>query len=81
MNPKAFSMDGESRDIRVLFSDVRGFTMISEGLDPRELSKLMNKFLTPLTQVSNVKFLERIEQARINPPSPGWDGVTAFDTK
>jgi adenylate cyclase len=30
---------------------VRGFTTISEGLDPKELSKLMNEFLTPLTQV------------------------------
>src|SRR6476620_6863964 len=35
----------------VLFSDVRGFTTLSEGLDPRELSKLMNEFLTPLTHV------------------------------
>jgi adenylate cyclase len=50
-HPEAFSMDGESREMSVLFSDVRGFTTISEGLDPRELSKLMNEFLTPLTQV------------------------------
>jgi adenylate cyclase len=50
-HPEAFSMDGESRDMSVLFSDVRGFTTISEGLDPKELSKLMNEFLTPLTQV------------------------------
>jgi len=50
-HPEAFSMDGESRDMSVLFTDVRGFTTISEGLDPKELSKLMNEFLTPLTQV------------------------------
>jgi adenylate cyclase len=35
----------------VLFSDVRGFTTISEGLDPKALSGLMNEFLTPLTEV------------------------------
>jgi adenylate cyclase len=35
----------------VLFSDVRGFTSISEGLDPKALSQLMNEFLTPLTEV------------------------------
>jgi adenylate cyclase len=35
----------------ILFSDVRGFTTISEGLDPRELSQLMNEFLTPLSRV------------------------------
>ncbi len=44
-------MEGESREMSVLFSDVRGFTTISEGLDPKQLSRLMNEFLTPLTQV------------------------------
>lgn len=50
-NPEHFSMDPESREMTVLFSDVRGFTTISEGLDPKELSSLMNEFLTPLTEV------------------------------
>jgi adenylate cyclase len=35
----------------VLFTDVRGFTTISEQLDPKALSNLMNEFLTPLTAV------------------------------
>ena len=35
----------------VLFSDVRGFTTISEGLDPKQLTRLMNEFLTPMTHV------------------------------
>jgi len=50
-NPGHFSMEGESREMTVLFSDVRGFTTISEGLDPKELASLMNDFLTPLTEV------------------------------
>jgi adenylate cyclase len=50
-NPDHFSMDSESREMTVLFSDVRGFTTISEGLEPKELSDLMNEFLTPLTEV------------------------------
>ena len=50
-NPDGFSMEGESREMTVLFTDVRGFTTISEGLDPKQLSKLMNEFLTPLTEV------------------------------
>ena len=50
-HPERFSMEGVSREMSVLFSDVRGFTTISEGLDPKELSQLMNQFLTPLTQV------------------------------
>ena len=50
-DPARFSMEGESREMTVLFSDVRGFTTISEGLDPKALSELMNEFLTPLTEV------------------------------
>ncbi len=46
-----FSMEGESREMTVLFSDVRGFTTISEGLNPKELSALMNEFLTPMTRI------------------------------
>ena len=50
-HPEAFSMDGENREMTVLFTDARGFTTISEGLEPRQLSQLMNEFLTPLTRV------------------------------
>lgn len=50
-NPAACSMDAENRNMSVLFSDVRGFTTISEGLEPAELSDLMNAILTPLTGV------------------------------
>ena len=45
------SLAGESRVMSVLFSDVRGFTTISEGLDPRSLAQFMNEFLTPITAV------------------------------
>ncbi len=44
-----FGLKGESREMTVLFSDVRGFTTISEGLAPDELTELMNAFLTPMT--------------------------------
>ena len=51
-NPEQLvSMEGESREMTILFSDVRGFTTISEGLDPKALSQLMNEFLTPLSRV------------------------------
>ena len=43
------SLEGETRDMSVLFSDVRSFTTISEGLDARELTHMMNDFLTPFT--------------------------------
>ena len=50
-SPADFSLDGESRDMTVLFSDVRGFTTISEGMDPKQLTQLMNALLTPMTRV------------------------------
>ncbi|HUW49619.1 MAG TPA: adenylate/guanylate cyclase domain-containing protein [Sulfuricella sp.] len=50
-NPGNFSMEGESREMTVLFSDVRGFTTISEGLNPKELSLLMNEYMTPMTRI------------------------------
>lgn len=46
-----FSLEGESREMTVLFSDVRGFTTISEGLNPKQLTQLMNALLTPMTRV------------------------------
>jgi adenylate cyclase len=49
--PYDYNMEGESREMTALFTDVRGFTSISEGLEPRALSLLMNEFLTPLTEV------------------------------
>lgn len=48
------SLEGETREMSVLFSDVRGFTTISEGLDARELTRMMNEFLTPFTRAIQV---------------------------
>ena len=42
-------MRGESRDLTILFSDVRGFTSISELFSPQELTQLMNMMLTRLS--------------------------------
>ena len=50
-SPTEFSLDGESREMTVLFSDVRGFTTISEGMEPKQLTQLMNALLTPMTRV------------------------------
>ena len=48
--PTDFSFEGENREMTVLFSDVRGFTTISEGMDPKQLTQLMNALLTPMTR-------------------------------
>ncbi|KAA3622739.1 MAG: adenylate/guanylate cyclase domain-containing protein [Proteobacteria bacterium] len=49
-DPGAYSLEGEKRALTVLFSDVRNFTAISESMDPHELTRMMNSFLTPLTR-------------------------------
>ena len=54
-NPNALKLGGEERELTLLFCDVRGFTTISEQFDAVGLTKLINKFLTPLTQ----KILDR----------------------
>jgi adenylate cyclase len=50
-SPEKLVLGGEERDLTVLFSDVRGFTAISESYkdDPQGLTSLMNRLLTPLT--------------------------------
>ncbi len=50
-NPDSLTLGGETRDLTLLFCDIRGFTQISEGLDPEELTELLNNFLTPMTDV------------------------------
>ena len=54
-NPEVYSMRGESRDMSVLFSDVRDFTSISEGLTPEGLKDMMNAYLTEMTEVIQEK--------------------------
>jgi adenylate cyclase len=50
-SPEKLVLGGEEREMSILFSDVRGFTTISELYkdDPQGLTSLMNSFLTPLT--------------------------------
>jgi adenylate cyclase len=50
-DPERYSMEGKNEELTVLFSDVRGFTSISEGLDPQELTQLMNEYLGAMTKV------------------------------
>jgi adenylate cyclase len=49
-DPGTYTTKGESRDMTVLFSDVRNFTTISEGLSATELTAMMNAYLTAMTE-------------------------------
>jgi adenylate cyclase len=51
-NPdEEFSVEGESRELTVLFCDIRSFTTISETLAADELKQLLNHFFTPMTRI------------------------------
>ncbi len=51
-NPELLALGGESRELSIMFTDVRGFTTISEhyGKDVQGLTKIMNRYMTAMTQ-------------------------------
>jgi len=50
-NPDKLKLGGDKKELSVLFSDIRGFTTISEGLTPEELVHLLNEYLTVMTDI------------------------------
>ena len=44
-------LGGEKRELTALFADIRGFTTISEQLDPHVLLEVLNQYLTPMTDI------------------------------
>jgi len=50
-NPERYDMSGQRKELTVLFSDVRGFTSISEKLSPSELAAYINEYLTGMSLV------------------------------
>jgi adenylate cyclase len=49
--PESYTMEGRNEQLTVLFSDVVGFTSLSEGMDPKALAALMNEYLSAMTEV------------------------------
>jgi adenylate cyclase len=48
-HPERLSLGGELRNLTIMFSDIRSFTTISEGLDAHALTHFLNTYLTPMT--------------------------------
>jgi adenylate cyclase len=49
--PELLALGGEEREATILFSDVKGFSRVAEGLSPQELVTLLNEYLTAMTDV------------------------------
>jgi adenylate cyclase len=50
-HPEQLRLGGERREITMLFTDIRGFTTMSENLDPQALVKLLHDFLNPMSNI------------------------------
>ena len=50
-NPDMLQLGGEKREMTPFFSDIRGFSTISEGLTPEELVQLLNEYLTAMCDI------------------------------
>ncbi|MBC8424347.1 adenylate/guanylate cyclase domain-containing protein [bacterium] len=51
VDPDALSLGGERRELTIMFSDLAGFTSLSEGMDPESLTTLLNDYLTDMTDI------------------------------
>jgi len=80
-NPDLLKLGGESRNLSIMFTDVRGFTAISEhyGEDVQGLTKIMNRYMTAMTReiLSNKgtidKYIGDAQMAFWNAPLDDWD--------
>ncbi|MCK4574945.1 adenylate/guanylate cyclase domain-containing protein [candidate division WOR-3 bacterium] len=50
-NPQQLKLGGERKDITVLFSDIRGFTGMSESMEPEEVVSILNDYLSAMTDI------------------------------
>lgn len=50
-HPEKLTLGGQRRELTVLFSDIEGFTTISEGMPPEELVGLLNEYLSEMTAI------------------------------
>ncbi|MEK7120487.1 MAG: adenylate/guanylate cyclase domain-containing protein [Patescibacteria group bacterium] len=48
-NPEKVALGGEEKKVTVLFSDIRGFTTLSEATEPGELVGILNEYFTEMT--------------------------------
>jgi adenylate cyclase len=50
-HPEVLKLGGEKRILTVLFSDIRGFTSLSEGMPPENLVPLLNSYMDTMTEI------------------------------
>ena len=60
-SPESLSLQGQEKEVTIMFSDVRGFTTMSEKLTPTQVTDLLHDYLTPMTRIitSNLGTLDK----------------------
>jgi adenylate cyclase len=72
-------MDGESRELTVMFVDVRGFTTISEGLTPKQLREYINLYLTAMSEDIRDRHRGTLDKYIGDAVMAFWGAPVAFD--
>ena len=49
--PERLVLGGEKKELTIFFSDIRSFTSISETMDPQKLTKFLNRYFTPMSDI------------------------------
>ncbi|MET0320895.1 MAG: adenylate/guanylate cyclase domain-containing protein [Duganella sp.] len=78
-NPGKYDMEGESRELSVLFVDVRGFTTISEQLTPRVLREYINLYLTAMSEDIRDSHRGTLDKYIGDAVMAFWGAPVAFD--
>lgn len=78
-DPEKYNMDGESRELSVMFVDVRGFTTISEGLTPKQLREYINLYLTAMSEDIRSSHRGTLDKYIGDAVMAFWGAPVAFD--
>jgi adenylate cyclase len=78
-DPDQYNMEGESRELTVMFVDVRGFTTISEGLTPKALREYINLYLTAMSEDIRSAHQGTLDKYIGDAVMAFWGAPVAFD--
>jgi adenylate cyclase len=95
-DPSLLQLGGNKRRMSAVFTDIQGFSTISEQLDPSQLVKLLNLYLTEMSNIimenqgtidkyegdgTAKRYIARCRDYIERPPPPDWDGIFNLSRK
>lgn len=82
-DPSALKLGGEERELTVFFSDMSGFTSLSETMEPRKLVELLNEYLGAMTDSIFLQEGTLDNRSRLKEMCRSWEerGLPTFDIR